>query len=258
MLSYGTKSSRPYTSSKKYDNHGRNSPTIIAFVASLSRSSLRSPLVRLPSDWDTSHTQRTSIPAFYGYVPNKAAARAACFLSMISLTFSHVLLKTFSCALLAVIGRNWLMYYICADIGLFSLYKIATKDFHYYAIFQGVIRYLVTLASRVGNKIMVDFTLFFQMRNPCEPGGFMFVISLLESLAVGFVSVFMYAKYYGEDDAKALYRMRSLPYTRFGCFPQLHFSPSSRENTSQHFTRSIRQATTTRNSFWLQETTKTT
>lgn len=75
-------------------------------------------------DWDTSPTNRSNNPIFYGYVPDKALHRAVCFLSMMTLSFSRVFLLTFSCALLAAIDVNWLLYYLGADTILFLLYKV--------------------------------------------------------------------------------------------------------------------------------------
>ena len=56
----------------------------------------------LTYDWDTSPTKRSTSPLFYGFVPDKALPRAMCFLSMMSLSFAHVLFLTSACALLAL------------------------------------------------------------------------------------------------------------------------------------------------------------
>lgn len=52
----------------------------------------------LSYDWDTSPTNRSSAPLFYGYIPDKSWSRAICFISMMTLMFAHVLLLCFSCA----------------------------------------------------------------------------------------------------------------------------------------------------------------
>ena len=84
---------------------------------------------------------------FIGYIPDKATSRATCFLSMMSLSFAHVMLRTFSCALLAVTNTRWLIYYLAADMGLFSLYKIVRKDFFYYVNLTGIARLVVTIVE---------------------------------------------------------------------------------------------------------------
>ena len=150
-------------------------------------------------DWDTSPAYRTSTPFFYGYVPDKALSRAVCFLSMMSLTFAHVLLQTFACALLAATNTIWLVYYLSADTALFILYKIVRKDFFYYVNMTGFFRLVVAILDRVTVKTLVNFTLLMHLRNPCEVGGLPFVSSLIISLAASFVSVSLYSSHYEGD-----------------------------------------------------------
>ena len=64
---------------------------------------------------------------------------------MMSLSFAHVMLRTFSCALLAVTNSQWLMYYLAADMGLFFLYKIVRRDFFYFVNLKGLVRLVVSI-----------------------------------------------------------------------------------------------------------------
>ena len=64
---------------------------------------------------------------------------------MMSLSFAHVMLRTFSCALLAVTNKRWLLYYLAADMGLFFLYKIVRRDFFYYINLTGIARLVVAI-----------------------------------------------------------------------------------------------------------------
>ncbi|GMH64861.1 hypothetical protein TL16_g04058 [Triparma laevis f. inornata] len=158
-------------------------------------------------DWDTSPSQRSTASFAYGYVPDKALRRAVCFLSMMSLSFAHVMLQTFSCALLAVINPNWLVYYLCSNMALFILYKIATRDFLYYPNFSTGLRFVISVFERFIVKIITDFTMMIHMRGSCEMGGFSFLLSVLTSLVSCFVSVHLYStNYEGEDklDAEVL------------------------------------------------------
>ena len=151
-------------------------------------------------DWDTSPSGRDANSAYYGFVPDKALPRAVCFLSMMSLSFAHVLLLCFSCALLAIMDANWLVYYLAADMGLFFLYKILRQDFYYYVNLQGPVRLIIAIIMRVADKTLINFTLMIHLRNPCEGGGFMFSFSLLFSLAGSYCSAYLYANYFDEDN----------------------------------------------------------
>lgn len=102
---------------------------------------------------------------------------------MLTLSFAHVLLQTFTCALLAIIDMNYLLYYLGVDMGLFLLYKIARKDFFYYANLRGAVRFIGSLTSRIAVKIVLNFTIVIQLRNPCEGGGVPFMFSILFSMA---------------------------------------------------------------------------
>ena len=64
---------------------------------------------------------------------------------MMSLSFAHVMLQTFSCALLAVTNKTWLLYYVSGNVGLYFLYKIVRRDFYYYLNMSGVLRPVVSI-----------------------------------------------------------------------------------------------------------------
>ncbi|GMH88548.1 hypothetical protein TrVE_jg6992 [Triparma verrucosa] len=147
-------------------------------------------------DWDTSPTNRGSNPIFYGYIPDKAFERALCFISMITLSFSHVLLLTFSCALLAVIDFNWLLCYLAADVGLFFFYKVVTRDFFYFLNITGGVRVFGAILHRLSVKIIMSFTLMIHLRHPNEVGGISTASTLLLSLFGSFASAFLYSVHY--------------------------------------------------------------
>ncbi|GMH78487.1 hypothetical protein TrST_g4778 [Triparma strigata] len=153
-------------------------------------------------DWDTSPEQRRKVPFHYGYIPDKATSRAICFLSMMSLSFAHVMLRTFSCALLVVTNKRWLLYYLAADMGLFFLYKIVRKDFFYYVNLTGIARLVGTIVERITIKVMVDFTMLIHVRGPCELGGFWFLATSLISLVGSVASVALYNSHYNDEDVK--------------------------------------------------------
>ena len=70
------------------------------------------------------------------------------------------MLRTISCALLAVTNTRWLLYYIAADMGLFFLYKIARRDFFYFTNLSGIVR-LMTSVLEVRIKIRFFLLLIF-------------------------------------------------------------------------------------------------
>ncbi|GMH82328.1 hypothetical protein TrST_g12551 [Triparma strigata] len=150
----------------------------------------------LTYDWDTSPSQRTKNPTFYGFVADKSFKRAVCFLSMMSISFAQVLLLTFSCALLAVTNSKFLALFIGLDMGLYFLYKIIKKDFYQQHNVSGIVRFINSLFTRLCGKLMVNFTMMFQLRNPCEVGGFLFMFAVFYSIIGSFVAAHLYSNYY--------------------------------------------------------------
>ncbi|GMH86951.1 hypothetical protein TrST_g4851 [Triparma strigata] len=161
-------------------------------------------------DWDTSPANRIYNPSQYGYIQDKALSRALCFLSMMSLSFAHVMLRTFSCALLALTNPQWLIYYLVADVGLFFLYKIVRRDFFYLVNLNGIVRLAIAILERFTIKLLVDFTMLIHLRGPCEMGGFWFLVTLLLSMAGSVGSVYLYSTHYEGDiklDAETLQKV---------------------------------------------------
>ena len=68
------------------------------------------------------------------------------------------------------------------DIGIFFLYKIMQGDFFYFLNLAGVLRFILAILSRLGCKIMVNFTMLIQLRHPQEVGGLPFAVSILTSV----------------------------------------------------------------------------
>lgn len=133
-------------------------------------------------------------------MPDKALARAVCFISMMSLSFAHVLLLTFSFALLAMTKTSWLLYFLGIDMVLFFVYKIVRRDFYYFLNVEGLLRCICAIFSRIGAKIMANFTLMLQLRHPNEMGGLPFLFSIVYSLVGSFTSVYLYSTHHENDD----------------------------------------------------------
>ena len=99
-----------------------------------------------------------------------------------SLSFAHVLLLTSACALLALTNPNWLLLFLGADMGIFFLYKVVLSDIFYWINLSGVMRFVTAIIFRFSTKILVNFTMLVQLRNPCEVGGLLFLVSILMSV----------------------------------------------------------------------------
>ena len=76
---------------------------------------------------------------------------------MMSLSFAHVMLQTFSCALLAVTNKIWLLYYLSGNMGLFFFYKIVRRDFYYFLNFRGVLRLVTSIVEVSDAQILLIY-----------------------------------------------------------------------------------------------------
>ncbi|GMH83489.1 hypothetical protein TL16_g09612 [Triparma laevis f. inornata] len=158
----------------------KNTGAIFSILVSAATIGFSSAMITY--DWDTSPTQRNNSSFFYGFVPDKGRARAICFVSMMSFSSVHVLLQSFSCALLLIMNKTWFYYYVGADIGLFFLFKIVTRDFFYYLNVSGILRIISSVIARLAVKVMLSFTLLIQTRSGCEAGGVSFLFTVLLSV----------------------------------------------------------------------------
>ena len=195
----------------------KNWDAFLSIVVSASTIAFTSSMISY--DFDTSPNLRVTEKLFYGkssvatlliclhnfdtvliiigYIPDKYWERGLCFLSLMTFSFAHVLLQTFSCALLAVMDPSWVFYYIAADMTLFFLYKLTKKDFHTYINLSGLSRLNFSFFERFFIKIMLNFTLMVQLRHPQEVGGAPFLMSIMTSLAVSVGAAYTY-----ENDAE--------------------------------------------------------
>ena len=64
---------------------------------------------------------------------------------MMSLSFAHVMLRTFSCALFALTNPQWLIYYLATDMGLFFFFKFVRRDFFYFVNLTGIARLVISI-----------------------------------------------------------------------------------------------------------------
>lgn len=104
-------------------------------------------------------------------MPSRAFDKGVCFVTMFTMTGAHVLSRTISCSLLAVTNMNWLWGYLGGDMALYFAFKAVRSDFLYFPNMRFVVHTILTLASRILAKTVVDFTVLMQLRHPQELGG---------------------------------------------------------------------------------------
>ena len=77
---------------------------------------------------------------------------------MILLSAINILVKSLSVVLIGMLGANWAIAYIAADVGLFMAIKVARGDFYYWFPLEGLALALVSFLARIMIKAIVDFT----------------------------------------------------------------------------------------------------
>jgi hypothetical protein len=170
---------------------------VLSILASAAATAYTS--VMMSYDWDTSPSLRATNNKniqFYGFVPDGAVTRTACFASMFVLTLAHTLARSFSCALVAKVSKSWLAMYLGGDLLLYFLYKLKRGDLRYATNASGGLSILMTVLIRLVDKVMIDFTAFMQLRHPGEAGGIAFTGMMIEAQVGCFVCGWLYVTYY--------------------------------------------------------------
>jgi hypothetical protein len=93
--------------------------TIISFVASAYRT------MNMCCNLDADCDNRRRCPRFYGYLPQSGARRSTTKLALFLASLSHIVTKALSVSFLYSMGVTWLIGYLCADVVLHLIYKIA-------------------------------------------------------------------------------------------------------------------------------------
>ncbi|GMH94227.1 hypothetical protein TL16_g12845 [Triparma laevis f. inornata] len=172
----------------------KSADALISILVSAATIAFTSSMISY--DWDTSPAKRKVSPTYYGFVPDKALPRAVCFISIISLSFAHVTLLCFSCALLTVMNPNWLLYFLGLDMALYFLYKILRGDFFSFLNIACIMRFVYAIFLRFATKLMANFTMPMQLCHPQEVGALPFLFSIVYSLVRSFASVYLFKTHY--------------------------------------------------------------
>jgi len=144
-------------------------------------------------DFDTDPVRRLLGPNYYGYMPNEN--RLLVFVLMVFMSGSHVLMKLLACSLMLRVNKIWFWMYMAMDMGVYFLYKIARGDFRYWVPFVGIGSWAVSILSRIGIKVITDFTLIVQFRGQMELGGMYWTMNMILNQLFCFISVFLYKRF---------------------------------------------------------------
>jgi len=154
-------------------------------------------------DLDTSPSKRSSLPAFYGYVPDGNKARLKVFLLMFLIMIAHVTSTSMGMAFLFMISSSSAYAYLAASTGVYLLYRVCRGDLYYWISLEGKSGWIVSILQRVIAKVIADFTGLIHFRHPKELGGLYYSLTLLQ-VQVGSA---VFAKLYvdaSNGDAEAL------------------------------------------------------
>ena len=100
------------------------------------------------------------------------------FLLLFVMAATQLFTKAFAFALCAT-SNTWLLIgFSVGELSLYLLYKIVTRDFLYWPTIYGPIGIFVAFLSRIGVKIVCDFTAVVQLRHPQEIGGAYWVFNM--------------------------------------------------------------------------------
>jgi hypothetical protein len=155
--------------------------------------------VTVTYDFDSDPHRRKTQPWMYGMLPYSPLRRVTAFVSMFFLSFSQIVGRILSYAMLATIGTR-MGYFVLVEMVLYLLVKILRRDFVYWLPIES--RYytiLWTLGLRIFRKIVCDVTGLLQERHPFEMGGLLFSLNTIYSLSVPYLAKIV-ANYYDTND----------------------------------------------------------
>ena len=118
-------------------------------------------------DFDVDVPHRKVQSNFYGYIPDDNGLRSRCFVLMTLISTLHNLSKSLGCALLASSsGKMTAVYFIGVEFIAYFAFKIARKDYYWFARLDGILAIIGSFVQRIGVKIVVDFSGCWHFRHP--------------------------------------------------------------------------------------------
>jgi hypothetical protein len=122
-------------------------------------------------DFDTSPEKRQRAPGFYGYISAKASKRTAVFMLLMAISGMMLIIRCMTIVVLGLLGKQWVLAYLCIDFCLYFVIKMLRKDFWYWIPIGGNVEILSSIIMRTLVKFVTDFTSVVQFRHPNEVGG---------------------------------------------------------------------------------------
>ncbi|GMH71543.1 hypothetical protein TL16_g05678 [Triparma laevis f. inornata] len=135
-------------------------------------------------DFDTSPTRRKQVADFYGIIPDHPIRRALCFILLIALSASFLLLKGVGLTICIDAADSHTVLYLFAELAVYLIYKVARNDYWYWTPGKGFTRFYISTCFRVFIKLVTDFTCIIQFRHPNEVGSVYFCLSTLYNAIV--------------------------------------------------------------------------
>ncbi|GMI51818.1 hypothetical protein TeGR_g9198 [Tetraparma gracilis] len=107
-------------------------------------------------DVDTAPESRKVSPHLYGFIPD--LARTSAFIIILVIHFLQLLGKSFATALVVATSVRWLVLFTVADVAVYLLYKVATRDFIYYVPIPGAaLYYMFSLITNQSSVIVAAY-----------------------------------------------------------------------------------------------------
>jgi len=161
---------------------------LVSIAISCLTTGFTSAMIAFDMDVDVPHRKKQ--PNFYGYIPNENGVRGRCFMLMTLISALHNLSRSIGCALLALSDtNNLLLMFVGGEIGIYLLLKILRQDFYSWMRLSGVLAVVVSFATRIAVKIIVDFSGCIHFRHPYELGGLGYLLSVIWSQVFPFVAL---------------------------------------------------------------------
>jgi hypothetical protein len=176
---------------------GVSKTAVTSLLISALTTSFSSTLISF--NYDVDPDLRATEPDFYGYISNEPVAQTMIFLTMMLNSTLVVIMKSFSAALIIIVGSKYYAWYLILDMALYFLQKALRNDLWYWPPVYGVKGILFAVLGRALPKIVVDFTAITQFRGPGEMGGIYWTINLALAVLIALASVPFYFAFANTD-----------------------------------------------------------
>jgi len=144
-------------------------------------------------DVDVNHGYRLFYPEFYGYIPDDFFKRNLTFVLMTFLSTVHNISRSFGVAILAHLGKYYVLAFTAVEMCIFLFYKLYRSDFVYWLRLEGWQVLPVSFLIRVLTKVVADFSGCIHLRHPHELGAIPFLICLAWAQVMPFVALALYS-----------------------------------------------------------------